>query len=143
MGPRLFRRGNRSVVTDHPTRPAMLQWGHAFSDVEMFPVFWLYGIWDALQWGHAFSDVEIAPMVLMVLLHQKMLQWGHAFSDVEIQQHVKSGARRRNASMGPRLFRRGNSTSSSSGRLGQTLLQWGHAFSDVEIIVKTPLYLTL
>jgi len=37
-----------------------LQWGHAFSDVEMsfgdFCVHWE----DRLQWGHAFSDVEIA-----------------------------------------------------------------------------------
>jgi len=86
---------------------------------------------DGLQWGHVFSDVEIrsgpprsgSP---------RMLQWGHVFSDVEIIWHShksypasrfngatsfqtwKSGCQinresvPQGASMGPRLFRRGN-----------------------------------
>ena len=36
-----------------------------------------------LQWGHAFSDVEITSHALPTLF-QSLLQWGHAFSDVEI-----------------------------------------------------------
>jgi len=45
---------------------------------------------ETLQWGHAFSDVEIS----IVLDPQKvlmMLQWGHVFSDVEISFFSSSG----------------------------------------------------
>ena len=35
--------------------------------------------------------------------------------------------------MGPRLFRRGNSSARQDNVAGGGLLQWGHAFSDVEI----------
>ena len=39
---------------------------------------------DTLQWGHAFSDVEMY-YVTGIPAPTKMLQWGHAFSDVEIR----------------------------------------------------------
>ena len=37
MGPRLFRRGNFIPQGILGTVPARLQWGHAFSDVEILP----------------------------------------------------------------------------------------------------------
>ena len=68
---------------------------------------WFYQ--KRLQWGHAFSDVEISHNQMLRRCNMGQLQWGHAFSDVEIRderpilQHEGRGA-----SMGPRLFRRGN-----------------------------------
>jgi len=40
----------------------------------------------ALQWGHAFSDVEI-PAATMGDPNHSRLQWGHAFSDVEMSRN--------------------------------------------------------
>ncbi len=62
MGPRLFRRGNIFVrLMTHS--PARLQWGHVFSDVEIFADLREKGIKTKLQWGHVFSDVEICKRV--------------------------------------------------------------------------------
>jgi len=61
MEPRLLRRGNDSSATMALNSPALLQWSHAFSDVETG----LKGIEGRsevrLQWSHAFSDVETIP----------------------------------------------------------------------------------
>ena len=85
---------------------AMLQWGHAFSDVETaLSGHRALGVCK-LQWGHAFSDVETMLMATARASRSK-LQWGHAFSDVETMRF--------------------NVCSTSS-----LTLQWGHAFSDVE-----------
>jgi len=59
------------------------------------------------------------------------LQWGHVFSDVETYLFAGIKKTPDNASMGPRLFRRGNKIRRLIG-LGMMLLQWGHVFSDVE-----------
>ena len=42
-----------------------------------------------------------------------LLQWGHVFSDVETRGKGKLFRRGKGASMGPRLFRRGNVTAPS------------------------------
>ena len=83
MGPRLFRRGNGFAFPDWPAITGVLQWGHAFSDVEM-----------ALRKANDRCNIT--------------LQWGHAFSDVEIKKMGVPTPYLRLASMGPRLFRRGN-----------------------------------
>jgi len=85
----------------------LLQWGHVFSDVET-PLANVIGkSLVALQWGHVFSDVETtAPAANQCLT--LMLQWGHVFSDVETAQVYNVHLWRQRASMGPRLFRRGN-----------------------------------
>ena len=59
-----------------------------------------------LQWGHVFSDVEITYRPTDAA-RNAALQWGHVFSDVEIRNNDKILATII-ASMGPRLFRRGN-----------------------------------
>ena len=114
-------------------RKTRLQWGHAFSDVEMRGVRYSciqlqtgfngatpFQTWKSyrgappqenlipLQWGHAFSDVEISRRGFVPRRTVKVLQWGHAFSDVEIRGRHQEGCR-------------------------CNWLQWGHAFSDVEI----------
>ena len=75
--------------------------------------------------------------------NSSMLQWGHVFSDVEIRR----GRRvvhpfQMEASMGPRLFRRGNSDSHFDFGPGFFQLQWGHVFSDVEIGLAANAFLT-
>ncbi len=40
------------------------------------------------------------------------------------------------ASMGPRLFRRGNKSRRGSLRRKRLVLQWGHVFSDVETVLE-------
>ena len=85
------------------------------------------------------------------------LQWGHVFSDVEMSCTVPCLPKACRASMGPRLFRRGNSLAAAelteipTASMGPRLfrrgnrvicagnpptdeLQWGHVFSDVEIV---------
>ncbi len=115
MGPRLFRRGNNTLVAVEDDL-TLLQWGHAFSDVEIkvLPLLhlhlllrfngatpfqtWKFGLLldltfpePRLQWGHAFSDVEISQSSRRSS-QTPMLQWGHAFSDVEIDRTTTAGA---------------------------------------------------
>ena len=114
-----------------------------------------YGSNKLLQWGHVFSDVE-TPILMDNVKSREMLQWGHVFSDVETASAVAAITASSSASMGPRLFRRGNSLSMNIskrrhfrfngatsfqtwkldiegiGRSGHRKLQWGHVFSDVE-----------
>ena len=84
MGPRLFSRGNGNPQRTAEAKIAVLQWGHDFSAVEM-----------ALTHTIAIDGV--------------MLQWGHDFSAVEIMEfQICQILIARSASMGPRLFSRGN-----------------------------------
>ncbi len=160
-----------------------LQWGHVFSDVEitsrgdtyppdrpaasMGPRLFRRG--NYIQ--AIFSDLVISgfngatsfqtwkwPGYHKAAPSHNMLQWGHVFSDVEITSRGDTyPPDRPAASMGPRLFRRGNyiqaifSDLVISGFNGATsfqtwkwpgyhkaapshnMLQWGHVFSDVEI----------
>ena len=60
MGPRLFRRGNPRPLGRVFVPSWSLQWGHVFSDVEIFGRSSTGRTWRGrLQWGHVFSDVEI------------------------------------------------------------------------------------
>ncbi len=68
-----------------------------------------------LQWGHGFSAVEII-MILTVVVLPTMLQWGHGFSAVEMSFSVPAAMLAvAMASMGPRLFSRGNSRTIHGG----------------------------
>src|SRR5687768_2439813 len=102
MGPRFFKRGDGRSWSERFPATVSLQWGHAFSSVEipgepgagrrdgrasMGPRFFKRGDCESecpsmslsvrLQWGHAFSSVEILAHGT-VLEHSRMLQWGHA-----------------------------------------------------------------
>jgi len=132
MGPRLFRRGNFVPPLAGLLVADTLQWGHAFSDVEtrskhcrmacmsaasMGPRLFRRGNTPgrtilhgsrALQWGHAFSDVETLSSELGVMSLNR-------FNGATPFQTWKLGDLRSIlspgywvASMGPRLFRRGN-----------------------------------
>jgi len=60
-----------------------------------------------LQWSHAFSDVETAAIGELTI-RLKELQWSHAFSDVETRRPPTGRGVQAGASMEPRLLRRGN-----------------------------------
>jgi len=68
-----------------------------------------------------------------------LLQWGHAFSGVETQGVLTDLLQQAVASMGPRLFRRGNFIYSLLSPPLYKSLQWGHAFSGVETHEIEPL----
>jgi len=61
-----------------------------------------------------------------------VLQWGHVFSDVGIYHPPRGSTPHGWASMGPRLFRRGNLVRIAVQEAAKQL-QWGHVFSDVGI----------
>jgi len=113
-------------------RKTKLQWGHVFSDVETPRRRWWCRWWTRfngatsfqtwrrgvehapgvecareLQWGHVFSDVE-TTVLRTRRWRQEWLQWGHVFSDVETGGAALADAPGERASMGPRLFRRGD-----------------------------------
>ena len=133
---------------------AALQWGHVFSDVETLVFAFIYSNTYALQWGHVFSDVETVEeggrdaryngrfngatsfqTWKPFLRHDSFFPvWGFngatSFQTWKRRNVVKPG-RRSQASMGPRLFRRGNDAWKKC-RKAYAPLQWGHVFSDVE-----------
>jgi len=85
-----------------------------------------------LQWGHAFSDVEMIGGVLLPVFTDLMLQWGHAFSDVEIRIALGTGSWKMRFNGATPFQTWKLDIRLNSLRLGYAL-QWGHAFSDVEI----------
>ncbi len=88
----------------------LLQWGRAFSDAEITYHIEDIAPYKKLQWGRAFSDAEIR-LALRQNPAATPLQWGRAFSDAEMRPWRVLPAGRKAASMGPRLFRRGNGNS--------------------------------
>ena len=82
MGPRLFSCGNTILVNLD------------------------YVVGVRLQWGRGFSAAEIDPK-LMAQIEANRLQWGRGFSAAEMRMEDRHAATSL-ASMGPRLFSRGN-----------------------------------
>ena len=130
MGPRLFRRGNPDRARYRFVEDA-LQWGHAFSDVEIrialgtgswkmrFNGATPFQTWKldirlnslrlgyALQWGHAFSDVEISGRPSSSG-YRAGFNGATPFQTWKCSWGMQNGTQPDSASMGPRLFRRGN-----------------------------------
>ena len=86
-----------------------------------------------LQWGHAYSGVETRRPhgTVQTTMRNSKLQWGHAYSGVETRRPHHGQFCAILASMGPRLFRRGNAKWGAVVD-GRAALQWGHAYSGVE-----------
>ena len=80
----------------------------------------------------SFQTWKCQPKLCYVFIRDNELQWGHVFSDVEIGRSPPVPPLEGQASMGPRLFRRGNKEWERK-ITDQDGLQWGHVFSDVEI----------
>ena len=114
MGPRLFRRGNLLRVS--VSRSTAISFNGATS----------FQTWKSHSAGDRFKAA-------------RELQWGHVFSDVEISATQPTGSTANEASMGPRLFRRGNQeVQPLRPGSGICRLQWGHVFSDVEMTIGSP-----
>ena len=106
MGPRLFRRGNRTCpgcVLDH---------GHVFNGATSFQT------WKSFR-----STTCRVPFPSS--MGPRLFRRGN----LVVSGIVVTGKR---SSMGPRLFRRGNRRAGRDPG-GDAVLQWGHVFSDVEI----------
>jgi len=113
MGPRLFSRGNDPSISDLINPRISLQWGttfqpwkseranytltggHSFNGATTFQP-WK---WDYQGWQQPVLDI--------------LLQWGHDFSAVEMHVAISICCSGYDASMGPRLFSRGNPTIAS------------------------------
>ena len=132
MGPRLFRRGNDLSPEAIRQFDEALQWGHVFSDVEITARASDLARRSPLQWGHVFSDVEIADWGMTEADALQASMGPRLFRRGNPEGHHHR-LRLLDASMGPRLFRRGNHNAVIPARPFFGLLQWGHVFSDVEI----------
>ena len=180
MGPRVFTRGN---VVEGRQRQGVDERFNGATRLHAWKLGTVYGGDEAeevLQWGHASSRVETALAEKQSELERE-LQWGHASSRVETWQepHKYEPAKsfngatrlhawkqrgsdrvmhRSSASMGPRVFTRGNLSLRSHVSLSthrfngatrlhawkrrqsglavptELLLQWGHASSRVETL---------
>jgi len=132
MGPRLFRRGDSGCAIVLVFGEKRFNGATSFQTWRSFRTFSTNSARALLQWGHVFSDVEITSWIEMSNRDWQCfngatsfqtwrcestirsewiiipLQWGHVFSDVEIVVHPGDIPRLSRASMGPRLFRRGD-----------------------------------
>ena len=86
MGPQLYRCGNKSMDSDYDARKY------------------------ALQWGRNFIVAEISLKTSAVHIRYATLQWGRNFIVAEICAHNFDWGLPLHASMGPQLYRCGNST---------------------------------
>jgi len=154
MGPRLFRRGEM-IYPPTPRRgtpasmgPRLFRRGECPNWINGAQTRCFNGATPFQTWR---DEINFHPGNVYL-----QLQWGHAFSDVESHLQRPGPARHVHASMGPRLFRRGEGRGAAPGgnrclrfngatpfqtwradlpvpiSAGRDELQWGHAFSDVE-----------
>jgi len=71
-----------------------------------------------LQWGHVFSDVETRENRFFHVLQCEASMGPRLFRRGNIWQNSRNSLRNICASMGPRLFRRGNARHSTSTQRG-------------------------
>ena len=131
MGPRLFSRGNKRVAGCNGGGYDMLQWGRGFSAAETCGLPWVVRRMDGFNGAAAFQP-------------RKLRDWRHYHSS---QTRFNGAAafqpRKRGysvapskavfcASMGPRLFSRGNTRGWPWKQSRPTWLQWGRGFSAAE-----------
>ncbi len=106
MGPRLFSRGNTAIVSASDSLD-WLQWGRGFSAAEIPCLAERPRQNYKLQWGRGFSAAEMVADFSVGRMAFS-LQWGRGFSAAEIRSTRPASGERATASMGPRLFSRGN-----------------------------------
>ena len=159
MGPRLFRRGNQGPAVRPHRNPSSFNgatpfqtWKHRSRGggergAKCFNGATPFQTWKRnpkmpdrpahtrLQWGHAFSDVETCIISLVPGVAQVASMGPRLFRRGNAVGRRGVIGRSHDASMGPRLFRRGNDYHEED-LISYKRLQWGHAFSDVE--TRTP-----
>ena len=108
MGPRLFSRGNASLLSAHRRRDALLQWGRGFSAAETPPQTPKFGRPTTSFNGAAAFQPRKQESQYTQRPRIESLQWGRGFSAAETWCHKMPYGYGEHASMGPRLFSRGN-----------------------------------
>jgi len=88
-----------------------------------------------LQWGHVFSDVEISFFSSSGFAIYPGFNGATSFQTWKFLSSPPRVSQSTRASMGPRLFRRGNEGGDLDAASALEL-QWGHVFSDVEILLE-------
>ena len=106
MGPRLFSRGNQEHEVI-PRAMRLLQWGRDFSAAEMLLTVDTLATAYMLQWGRDFSAAEIALAAMLPLPAEPASMGPRLFSRGN-EFPPESLGTKVVASMGPRLFSRGN-----------------------------------
>ena len=86
----------------------------------------------SLQWGRGFSAAETRARRGTRASAATRLQWGRGFSAAETIEAHRVEIRDRPASMGPRLFSRGNLQARANLVFSKLQLQWGRGFSAAE-----------
>ncbi len=137
MGPRSFERGDTHLNSSESCSPVQLQWGRVLSNAEISTGRCQRGPVMRLQWGRVLSNAEIMvdptgeynfiklqwgrvlsnAEIDAETLHdakEEGLQWGRVLSNAEIQTPTKASDQRKDASMGPRSFERGDTPPSES-----------------------------
>ena len=107
MGPRLFSRGNAHTRTVPAMPAAELQWGRDSSAAEIMLNESASGCSWRLQWGRDSSAAEISHH-WDAKTKPVELQWGRDSSAAEMPPAGPETSDGKRASMGPRLFSRGN-----------------------------------
>ena len=132
MGPRLFSRGNR--VRDHvPVQENRLQWGRDSSAAEM-SVNQVAGIdWVPLQWGRDSSAAEMIGLGEQAAILHKSFNGAATLQPRKSRPGGAKPSGPRLASMGPRLFSRGNPKLPATPTTLPTTLQWGRDSSAAEM----------
>ena len=133
MGPRLFSRGEPA----RPPRP--LQGRRASMGPRLFSrgeATWYRDSFfsvSALQWGRGFSAAESSIIVNDKGL-QNLLQWGRGFSAAERRHRNAAGELGKTASMGPRLFSRGEDDTPAWSRPGEASFNGAAAFQPRRVV---------
>ena len=91
---------------------------------------------SSLQWGHALSGVAM-HLSATSIFGTPWLQWDHVLSDVAMPRGERHARGEGLASMGPRLFGRGDDDDNDGLDIVYRL-QWGHAFSGVGMSAPAP-----
>jgi len=130
MGPRLFRRGNEGSILNTADR-TRLQWGHVFSDVEISSDSPRAFAVQSFNGATSFQTWKSKALVLL-MLREDASMGPRLFRRGNLRRWIEHNVTLK-ASMGPRLFRRGNTFHLPGNRNEERELQWGHVFSDVEI----------
>jgi len=130
MGPRIFIRGNGSFVGEAPV-DQRLQWGRGSSSAETHQVPPLCrGTRSVLQWGRGSSSAETRAGGVPAWPDRDASMGPRIF--IRGNRCALAGdAARVDASMGPRIFIRGNSARCFVVRKN-SMLQWGRGSSSAE-----------
>ena len=109
MGPRLFSRGEFKSPKKYVKAPEASMGPRLFSRGETHGDATVSELREALQWGRGFSAAERIEL-MDDLRRTYALQWGRGFSAAESVFSIRTVYGHTRASMGPRLFSRGESS---------------------------------